>query len=99
MHVDPARRTQVKPDFQRVQTHSNPGFTSFWLIRDARLAVLTVLTVLAVLTVPALPGCSLRVVPTGDDRSIPPAPAIPRAARPFCLVRTILIHWLWHRNG
>jgi hypothetical protein len=50
MHVE-AAPDAVKPGFQCVQAHSKPGFMSFSLIRDARLAVLTV---------PVLPGFSLR---------------------------------------
>jgi hypothetical protein len=46
--VKEAALDAVKPVLQCVQTHSNPGFMSFWLIRDARLAV------------PALPEFSSR---------------------------------------
>jgi hypothetical protein len=52
---------QVKPGFQCVLARSNPGFMSFWSIRDARLAVLTM---------PVLPGFSLRLLVAARDHKL-----------------------------
>ncbi|MGD0240608.1 MAG: hypothetical protein ABSB59_09795, partial [Streptosporangiaceae bacterium] len=51
----------MKPGFQCVLAHSNPGFISSWLIRDARLAVLTV---------PVLPRFSLGFLVSVRDQQL-----------------------------